>query len=150
MNDLLGGGPHQAPARPGLEVWRWVPGGLQVPSALCQSNRWTHTFSTTCIGEPAFSKSGHETDEGREASHKPLYILDTPNLPHFRDGWDLFGVCFDAVHGDAIPQELAPGDPKGALFQFNLIFKRMRLAKVSSRLVIRLLLCRDFMMMSST
>jgi hypothetical protein len=58
--------------------------------------------------------------EGREASHKPMDILDLPELAHFSDGWDLVRVCFDAALGDDIPQDLAPGDPEGALFQVQL------------------------------
>jgi hypothetical protein len=60
------------------------------------------------------------TLSGREASHEPLDILDILDLAHFSDGWDLIGVHFDAALGDDVPQELAPGDPKGALFLVQL------------------------------
>jgi pentatricopeptide repeat protein len=39
-----------------------------------------------------FSKSGHESAEGYEASHKPLDVLDSPDLAHFSDGRYLVGV----------------------------------------------------------
>jgi hypothetical protein len=57
---------------------------------------------------------------GHEASHKPLGILDITDLAYFSDGWDLVGVCFNATLGDDVPQELAPGDPEGALFSVQL------------------------------
>jgi hypothetical protein len=65
---------------------------------------------------PTFSQPGYKAAEGHEASHKLLDILDIPMLAYISDGQDLVGVCFDAVLGDDVPQELAPGDPEGALF----------------------------------
>jgi hypothetical protein len=47
-------------------------------------------------------------------------VLDIPNLAYFSDGRDLVGVRFDAALGDDVPHELAPGDPKGALFRVQL------------------------------
>jgi hypothetical protein len=67
-----------------------------------------------------FPQSGHEMAEGREASHKSLDILDIPDLAYFRDSRDLIGVCFNAALADDVPQEFAPGDLKGALFQVQL------------------------------
>jgi hypothetical protein len=58
--------------------------------------------------------------EGREASHELLDVLDIPNLIYLSDGRDLVGVRFNASLGDDVPQELAPGDPKGALFRVQL------------------------------
>jgi hypothetical protein len=54
--------------------------------------------------------------EGREASHKPLGTLDTFDLAYSSDDRDLVRVCFNVVLGDDASQELAPGDPAGALF----------------------------------
>jgi hypothetical protein len=51
-----------------------------------------------------------------EASQKSLDILDIPNLAYFSDGRDLVRICFNAVLGDDVPEELASGDPKGPLF----------------------------------
>jgi hypothetical protein len=56
---------------------------------------------------------GHDTAEGRKAIQKPLDILDAPDLAYFSDGWDR---SFNATLVDDVPQELAPKDPKGALF----------------------------------
>jgi hypothetical protein len=50
-----------------------------------------------------FSKSGHESAEGYEASHKPLDVLDSPDLAHFSDGRYLVGIGLDAMIGDDIP-----------------------------------------------
>jgi hypothetical protein len=63
-----------------------------------------------------FPQLGHEMAEGCEASHKPLDVLDIPDLAYFRDGRDLVEVCFDVVLSDDVLQEFALGDPKGALF----------------------------------
>jgi hypothetical protein len=54
--------------------------------------------------------------KGHEASHKPLDILDVPDLAYFHDGRDLVRVCFDTTLGGDVPQEFALRDPKGALF----------------------------------
>ncbi len=66
--------------------------------------------------EPTFTQPGHKTVEGREAPFEQLDILDIPDLVYFSDGRDLVRVYLDAALGDDVPQELAPGDPKGALF----------------------------------
>jgi hypothetical protein len=79
-----------------------------------------------------------------------LDVLDVPDLAYFCDGRDLVWVCFDVALGDDVPQEFAPGDPKGAFFGFSLMLKYLRLEKVSSRSVMRLLLYRVFMTLSST
>jgi hypothetical protein len=55
--------------------------------------------------------------EGREAPHELLDVLDILELVYFSNGRDLIGVCLDATLGDDVPQELALGDPKGALFR---------------------------------
>jgi hypothetical protein len=57
---------------------------------------------------------------GREVSHESLDLPDIPNLGYFNDARDIFGVCLDAAVGDDVPQELAPGDPEGALFWVQL------------------------------
>jgi hypothetical protein len=90
--------------------------------------------------------------KGHEASHKPLDILDILDLAYFNDGRDLVRVCFDTALGDDVPQELAPGGggSKVHFFEFNLMLKCLRLLKVSSRSTMRLLLYRDFTMISST
>jgi hypothetical protein len=51
-----------------------------------------------------------------------LNVLDVPDLTHFGDGRGLVEVCFDAMLGDDVPQELAPGDSEGAflLVQLNV------------------------------
>jgi hypothetical protein len=49
-----------------------------------------------------------------------LDILDVSDLTYFVDGRDLVRVCFDAALGDNVPQELAPGNPKGALLWVQL------------------------------
>jgi hypothetical protein len=67
-----------------------------------------------------FPQRGHEAAGAHEASHETLDILDIPDLAYFSDGQDLVGVCFDATLGDDVPQELAPGDPEGALFWVHL------------------------------
>jgi hypothetical protein len=54
--------------------------------------------------------------EDRKAIQEPLDVLDVPNLAYFSDGRDLSGICFNAALGDDVPQELAPKDPKGAVF----------------------------------
>jgi hypothetical protein len=56
--------------------------------------------------------------------HKLLNALDIPNWDHLNDGQDLFRVGLDGVLGDDVPQELSPGDSKGAFFGFNLMFNR--------------------------
>jgi hypothetical protein len=43
---------------------------------------------------------GYELAEGREASHKPLDVLDIPDLAFFRDGQNLVRVCLNAALGD--------------------------------------------------
>jgi hypothetical protein len=43
-----------------------------------------------------------------------LVILDVPDVAYFSDGRDFVRVCFDAMLGDDVPQELAPGDPEVA------------------------------------
>jgi hypothetical protein len=48
------------------------------------------------------------------------------------------------------PRSLPWGTPMVHFFEFSLMLKCLRLEKVSSRSVMRLLLCRVFMMMSST
>jgi hypothetical protein len=79
-----------------------------------------------------------------------LDVLDIHDLAYFSDGRDFVMVCFDATLGDDVPQELVPGDPEGAFLRFNMMLKRLRLLKVSSRSAMRLLLCWDFTMMSLT
>jgi hypothetical protein len=54
--------------------------------------------------------------KGREASHKPLDVLDAPDLTYFSDGRDLIRICFITMLGDDVPQKVSLGDPKGALF----------------------------------
>jgi hypothetical protein len=54
--------------------------------------------------------------EGHETPHESLDILDILDLVYFSDGQELVGVCLDAALGDDVPKELAPRDPKGALF----------------------------------
>jgi hypothetical protein len=66
-----------------------------------------------------FPQPGHETTEDHEAPHEPLDVFDTPYLVYFSDGQDLVELFLDVVLGDDVPQELAPGDPKGAFFQFQ-------------------------------
>jgi hypothetical protein len=48
------------------------------------------------------------------------------------------------------PRSLPWETPKVHFSRFNLMLKRLRFLKVSSRSAMRLLLCQDFMMMSST
>jgi hypothetical protein len=54
--------------------------------------------------------------ECHKATHELLDVLDIPDLVYFSDGQDLVGIHLDAALGDDVPQEQAPGDPKGALF----------------------------------
>jgi hypothetical protein len=42
-------------------------------------------------------------EEGREASHKPLGILDILDLAYFSNGRDLVRFRFNAVLGDNVP-----------------------------------------------
>jgi hypothetical protein len=49
-----------------------------------------------------------------------------------------------------VPQELTPETPWVHFSRFSLVLKRLRLAKVSSRSVMRPLLCQVFTTMSST
>jgi hypothetical protein len=63
-----------------------------------------------------FPQPRHERAEGSEGSHKPLDVLDVPDLAYFSNGQDFVRVLFDAALGDDVPWELALRDPKGALF----------------------------------
>jgi hypothetical protein len=49
-----------------------------------------------------------------------LDVLDIVDLAYLINGQDLVGVCFDAMLGDDVPQELAPGEPECALFWVQL------------------------------
>jgi hypothetical protein len=59
-------------------------------------------------------------DEGCEAPHESLNILNVPNWTHVGDGQDPLMVRFDATLGDDVSQELAPGDSKGAFLWVQL------------------------------
>jgi hypothetical protein len=91
---------------------------------------------------------GHEAAEGCEAPQESLNVLNVPDLTHFGNGQNLVRVYFDAVLGDDVPHELAPGDSDGAFSGFNLMLNHRRLLKVSSRSEMRLSLCRDFVTMT--
>jgi hypothetical protein len=67
-----------------------------------------------------FPHPGHEVAEGYKASHELLNVLDVPDLAYFSDGRNLVGVRFDTALGDDVPQELTPGNPKGALLCVQL------------------------------
>jgi hypothetical protein len=54
--------------------------------------------------------------QSHEAPHEPLDIVDILDLAYFGDGRHLVGVRFNAAFIDDVPQELTPGDPKGAFF----------------------------------
>jgi hypothetical protein len=76
-------------------------------------------------------------------------VLNIPDWTHFDDGRDLVRVRFDAVLGDDVPQEHALGNSEGAVLQVLIMLNCRRFFKVSSRSDMRLLLFRDFIMMSS-
>jgi hypothetical protein len=43
-------------------------------------------FLIICTGGAHVPQSGHKTAEDREATHKPLDILDVPDLTYFHNG----------------------------------------------------------------
>jgi hypothetical protein len=88
--------------------------------------------------------------KGCEAPHEPLDILDIPNLVYFSDGQDFVGVRLDAAFGDDVPQELAPRDPKGALFWVQPEVEASEVSEGFFQSTMRLLLCRVFTTMSLT
>jgi hypothetical protein len=47
-------------------------------------------------------------------------IFDILDWTHLSDGQDLIRVCFDAVLGDDVPQELPWGHSEGAFFWVQL------------------------------
>jgi hypothetical protein len=49
-----------------------------------------------------------------------LYILDVLDWTYLDDSQDFFRVCFDAMFGDDVPQELPLVDSEGAFFQVQL------------------------------
>jgi hypothetical protein len=101
--------------------------GLEMSTMRSSSAFWVSSvqwkesdFFNNLYRGAAFPQLRYEMAEDREASHKSLDILDIPDLAYFRDGRVLIIVYFDATLGDDVPQELAPGDPKGALFRVQL------------------------------
>jgi hypothetical protein len=89
-------------------------------------------------------------DEGREASHMSLDILDVPDLAYFAMAEILLGFASIPRLVMMYPRSLPRETQKVHFSGFSLMLKCLRLAKVSSRSVMRLLLYRVFMMMSST
>jgi hypothetical protein len=77
--------------------------------------------------------------KGRDASHKSPNVLDIPDQVYFINGKDLVGVHFNVTLGDDVPRSLPWGVPKVRFSGFSLMWKQLRLAKVSSRSGMRLL-----------
>ena len=66
--------------------------------------------------QPPFAELGDEAIKGGQAAGEPLYAFYVAYGAHVGDGYDLFGVGFEATLGYNVSKQLSPWNPENTFF----------------------------------